>query len=81
MERIRSKCDLIFQPSTGGAVWHKVEERSQPLEINPEMATLSAGTCNFGDDVFFNSEKTMEYFALEMKEKGIKPEIEVFEKA
>lgn len=80
MERIRSKCDLIFQPSTGGAVWHKVEERSQPLEINPEMATLSAGTCNFGDDVFFNSEKTMEYFALEMKEKGIKPEIEVFER-
>jgi len=80
MERIRSKCDLIFQPSTGGAVWHKVEERAEPLELDPEMATLSAGTCNFGSDVFFNSEKTIEYFAHKMKKRNIKPEIEVFER-
>ncbi|MDD2333983.1 MAG: 3-keto-5-aminohexanoate cleavage protein, partial [Mesotoga sp.] len=35
MERIKSKCDLIFQPSTGGAVWHKAEERAEPLELDP----------------------------------------------
>ncbi|MBN2218960.1 MAG: 3-keto-5-aminohexanoate cleavage protein [Kosmotogaceae bacterium] len=79
-ERIAEKCDLIFQPSTGGAVWHQIGERAKPLELNPEMATLSAGTCNFGEDVFFNSQDTMETFAREMKARGIKPEIEVFER-
>ncbi len=77
--KIEEKCNIIVQVSTGGAVWHSFEERAQSLEIYPEMATLSAGSCNFGDDVFLNSPKFMEYLAQQMKEKGIKPEIEVFE--
>ncbi|KAF2955476.1 3-keto-5-aminohexanoate cleavage protein [Marinitoga sp. 38H-ov] len=79
-EKIESKCNIIFQPSTGGAVYHTFEQRKQPLELNPEMATLSAGTTNFGRDIFVNSEEYMEKFAKEMKERGIKPEIEVFER-
>ncbi|HOJ95159.1 MAG TPA: 3-keto-5-aminohexanoate cleavage protein [Fervidobacterium nodosum] len=78
--KIREKgCDIIIQFSTGGAVWHKPEERIQCLDAEPEMATLSAGSCNFGDDVFMNSPSFMELLAMSMKEKGIKPEIEVFE--
>lgn len=79
-EKIEAKCPVIFQPSTGGAVWHSPEERLQPVELKPEMATLSCGTCNFGSDVFMNSEEYMEKFAKRMKELGVKPEIEVFEK-
>lgn len=79
-EKIEAKCTIIFQPSTGGAVWHSPEERLQPVELKPEMATLSCGTCNFGPDVFMNSEEYMEKFATRMKELGVKPEIEVFEK-
>ena len=30
------------------------EERLQPTELFPEMATLDCGTCNFGDEVFEN---------------------------
>jgi 3-keto-5-aminohexanoate cleavage enzyme len=78
-DKIRQKCDIIIQFSTGGAVWHKPEERIQCLDAMPEMATLSAGSCNFGDDVFMNSPSFMELLAKTMKEKGIKPEIEVFE--
>ena len=45
---IRSRCpDVIIQPSTGGAVGMTDEERLQPTELNPEMATLDCGTCNF----------------------------------
>jgi len=73
------KCNIIVQFSTGGAVWHKPEERIECLDANPEMATLSAGSCNFGDDVFLNSPSFMELLATRMKERGIKPEIEVFE--
>lgn len=44
--------DVILIPSTGGAVGMTAEERLQPTELFPEMATLDCGTCNFGDDVF-----------------------------
>lgn len=79
-EKIEAKCNIIFQPSTGGAVWHTPEQRLQPVELAPEMATLSCGTCNFGPDVFMNSEEYMIKFATRMKEVGLKPEIEVFER-
>lgn len=79
-EKIEAKCNIIVQPSTGGATWHTPEERLQPVELRPEMATLSCGTCNFGSDVFMNSEEYMEKFARRMKELGVKPEIEVFER-
>jgi len=79
-EKIEAKCNIIFQPSTGGAVWHTPEQRLQPVELSPEMATLSCGTCNFGPDVFMNTEEYMIKFATRMKEIGLKPEIEVFER-
>lgn len=79
-ELVEAKCDVIFQPSTGGAVWHSPEERLQPVELAPEMATLSMGTCNFGPDVFMNSEEYIDKFAGRMQELGVKPEMEIFER-
>lgn len=79
-EKIEAKCNIIFQPSTGGATWHTPEQRLQPVDLKPEMATLSAGTCNFGSDVFMNSEEYMIKFATKMQDLGVKPEIEVFER-
>lgn len=79
-DKIEACCDVIFQPSTGGATWHSPEERLQPVELKPEMATLSCGTSNFGDDVFMNKQSMMETFAIRMKELGVKPELEIFER-
>lgn len=80
IEKIKAKgCKAIIQPSTGGAVGMTAEERMQPLNLRPEMATLSTGSVNFGDDVFLNSPEYIEVFAARMKEMGVKPEIEVFE--
>ncbi len=79
-EKIEAKCNIIVQPSTGGATWHTPEERLQPVELKPEMATLSCGTCNFGSDVFMNTQEYMEKFAQRMLELGVKPEIEAFER-
>jgi len=46
------------------------------------MATLDCGTLNFGgDDVFMNTENTIKYFGERMIERGIKPELEVFDKS
>ena len=74
--------EVIIQPSTGGAVGMTDDERLQPTELKPEMATLDCGTCNFGgDDVFTNTENTIKYFGKRMIELGIKPECEVFDKS
>lgn len=79
MDEIREKCDIIVQVSTGGAVWMSAEERIQPVYLKPEMATLTAGTVNFGNDVFSNPPEYLEKFARAMQDQGVKPEIEVFE--
>ncbi|MDR0970984.1 MAG: 3-keto-5-aminohexanoate cleavage protein [Bacteroidales bacterium] len=83
MEAIKKECpDVIIQPSTGGAVGMTDDERLQPTELNPEMATLDCGTCNFGgDEVFTNTENTIKYFGKRMIERGIKPELECFDKS
>ncbi|HPB57667.1 MAG TPA: 3-keto-5-aminohexanoate cleavage protein [Bacteroidales bacterium] len=74
--------DIIIQPSTGGAVGMTDDERLQPTELKPEMATLDCGTLNFGgDEIFINTENTIKYFGKRMIELGIKPEIEVFDKS
>lgn len=71
--------DVILIPSTGGAVGMTAEERLQPTELHPEMATLDCGTCNFGDEVFENTMPMMRAFGKRMIENGIKPEYECFE--
>mgnify|MGYP001433973595 FL=1 len=70
---------VILIPSTGGAVGMTAEERLQPTELFPEMATLDCGTCNFGDEVFENTMPMMRDFGKRMLENNIKPEYECFE--
>lgn len=82
IDAIREKCpDVIIQVSTGGATGMSDEERLEVCELNPEMATLDCGTCNFGgDEIFVNTETTIKNFATVMNKLNIKPEIEVFDK-
>jgi 3-keto-5-aminohexanoate cleavage enzyme len=59
------------------------EERLQPIYLDPppEMATLDCGTMNFGEDeIFVNTENTIIFFAEEMNKRGIKYELECFDK-
>lgn len=83
MNAIKEVCpDVIIQPSTGGAVGMSNDERLQPTELHPEMATLDCGTLNFGgDEIFENTENTIKYFGEKMIERNIKPECEVFDKS
>ena len=80
MDAIRAELpDVIMIPSTGGATGMSPEERLQPTELFPEMATLDCGTCNFGDEIFDNTMPNMRVFGKRMIENGIKPEYECFE--
>jgi len=78
-DAIRAASDLIVQFSTGGAIGMTPEERSAPLALRPEMATLTCGTVNFGDDVFENSFPIMRGIAAKRQEFGVTPELEIFD--
>jgi len=76
---IRAASDLVVQFSTGGAIGMTPEERAAPLALRPEMATLTCGSVNFGDDVFENSFPIMRGIAAQIAEHGVVPELEVFD--
>jgi len=76
---IRKRTDIIIQTSTGGAMGMTADERLQPLELDPEMASLTTGTANFGDEVFFNDTALMKEFYQRMQARGVRPEFEIFE--
>lgn len=79
-EKIKSRCDdVIIQFSTGGAVGTPVQERIAPLSLKPEMASLNAGSLNFGNEVFENLPGDIEKLGKKMIELNIKPEIEVYD--
>jgi 3-keto-5-aminohexanoate cleavage enzyme len=79
-DAIRAQSDLIVQFSTGGAIGMTPEERASVLQLRPEMATLTCGTVNFGDDVFENSFPIMRGILTKMLEFGVRPELEIFDK-
>jgi 3-keto-5-aminohexanoate cleavage enzyme len=81
LEKVRERCRPapIIQVSTGGAVGDSFESRAQPLEADPEMASLNAGSINFGEGVFENPLPFIEFLAARMGRKKIKPEIEVYD--
>jgi 3-keto-5-aminohexanoate cleavage enzyme len=79
IDAIRSKCDCIIQPSTGGAIGMSIEERASPLACRPEMATLNCGTINFGDEVFVNSRPDIRALASRIRAAGALAELECYE--
>lgn len=80
---VRKRTDIIVQVSTGGAVGMSAEERCGPLALTgktkPDMATLSTGTVNFGNDVFSNPRPLIRDIARRIAALGVVPELECFD--
>src|SRR5579883_651306 len=79
-EAVRGASDLIVQFSTGGAIGMTPEERASVLQLRPEMATLTCGSVNFGDEIFENSFPIMRAILKKMNAFGVRPELEIFDK-
>jgi 3-keto-5-aminohexanoate cleavage enzyme len=82
-ERIRKKCSIILQDSTGGGSNLTLEQRTECLEAHPEMASLNMGTLvrTIGEGAgtpFMNTRVDIEGFVTRMNQFGIKPEMEVY---
>src|SRR5688500_13701304 len=79
LDAITSATDLVVQFTSGGAVTDTEDMRIAPLELGPEMATLTTGTVNFGDEVFSNPMPLIRRLYERMLALGIVPEYEIFE--
>jgi 3-keto-5-aminohexanoate cleavage enzyme len=79
-DAVRSAGDLIVQFSTGGAIGMTPQERAAVLELRPEMATLTCGSVNFGEEIFENSFPIMRALLAKMHEFDVRPELEIFDK-
>jgi uncharacterized protein (DUF849 family) len=78
---IRKYCpDIIVQFSTGGR-GRALEQRASMLHLRPDMASLATGSVNFPTIVYENPPDFVRSLAVQMRDFGIKPEIEVFDLA
>ena len=79
VEALRDGTDLVVQLSTGGAVTDPEAARLAVVDARPDMASLTCGTVNFGDDVFLNRPAFIRDLYARMQERGVVPEFECFE--
>jgi len=78
-EELKAYCpDIVIQFSTG-ARSGAGRERGGMLSLRPEMASLSVGSNNFPTRVYENPPDLVDWLAAQMKNFGIKPEIEIFD--
>ncbi|MBA2414808.1 MAG: 3-keto-5-aminohexanoate cleavage protein [Geodermatophilaceae bacterium] len=79
VQALRSETDLIVQLSTGGAVTDPESDRLAVLDAEPDAASCSMGTVNFGRDVFLNRWDFIVELHTAMREREIVPEYEIFD--
>jgi len=75
--------DLVISVSTSGRNWPEFEKRADVLDLEglekPDMASLTLSSLNFNAEPSVNSPEMIQSLALRMQERGIKPELEVFD--
>ena len=76
---VRENTDLVVQLSSGGAVTDPFDARLAVLDAEPDAASLTLGTVNFGRDVFSNPWDLIVELHTQMQQRGIVPEYEVFD--
>jgi len=81
-EKIRGKCDIILSFTTGGGPNLTPEERIQSAFADPEICSLNMGSMvrtRWGEgSLFLNTRSQIEEWAKILRDRGIKPELEVY---
>ncbi len=76
---LRARTGLLVQLSTGGSVHDPEDARLAVLDAQPDSASCTLGTLNFGDDVFINRWSFVVELHRRMQERGIVAEYECFD--
>lgn len=82
--RVRRRCPgAILCVSTSGRTFGRFEQRSAVLDLDgeakPDMASLTLGSMNFPKQASVNEPEMIRGLAQRMRERGIVPELEVFD--
>jgi 3-keto-5-aminohexanoate cleavage enzyme len=79
----RERQDLILCVTTSGRTHPRLEDRAAVLDLSgetkPDMASLTLGSMNFARTASVNSPEIIQALAQRMLDRGIRPELEVFE--
>ncbi len=81
--RIKAKCNIIIQDSTGGGPNLTQEQRINCLKADPEMASLNMGSLMriagpYKGIPWCNMPEEIDYYLGEMTKRGVKPEMEAY---
>jgi 3-keto-5-aminohexanoate cleavage enzyme len=76
---IQKYSDVVICLSTSGREFRTFLQRSECLYLSPEMASLTLSSLNFNKQESVNAPEMIQALAKKMLEKGIKPELEVFD--
>ena len=79
VQALRAETDLIVQLSTGGAVTDPEAARLAVLAAEPDAASATMGTVNFGREVFVNRWDFIVELHTAMRDQQIVPEYEIFD--
>lgn len=75
--------EVVIVSTTSGRRVKEVEQRAATLYLEgaakPDMASLTLGSMNFATEASVNDPRTITRLAEIMKERGIRPELEVFD--
>ncbi len=82
--QVRRRCpDVVVCVSTSGRLWSELEKRAEVLDlegdVKPDMASLTLGSLNFPGQASVNEPSVIRGLAERMLERGIVPELEVFD--
>lgn len=77
---IKKHCpDLVLGVSLSGRLKNSFDERTEVLELYPDMASLTLGSLNFMNHESINSPETIVNLISKMNEYGVNPELECFD--
>jgi 3-keto-5-aminohexanoate cleavage enzyme len=82
-DKIRAKCPIIVQDSTGGGPNLTLEQRIECVQAKPDMASLNMGSLmrisgQYKGISWSNMPEEIEHFVGEFRKLGVKPEMEVY---
>jgi 3-keto-5-aminohexanoate cleavage enzyme len=82
-DKIRAKCPIIVQDSTGGGPNLTLDQRIECIQAKPDMASLNMGSLmrisgQYKGVSWSNMPEEIEHFVTQFRKLGVKPEMEVY---
>jgi uncharacterized protein (DUF849 family) len=80
VEGVRQHCgDLVICISLSGRNFNEFEKRSEPIELMPDMGSLTLSSLNFPTQSSVNAPDMIVRLMEKMNDYGVNPELEIFD--